>query len=110
MDKLFLTSNLKHLRKVNNITQLDLAKKLNVSQAAVGNYESGYRVPESITLLQISRIFNITVDSLLFDDLRQIDIYKEAELKALRNRVIHRLDTMTTEELKKFESILELID
>lgn len=110
MDKLLLVSNIKFLRNKYNMTQEDLGKKLGLGNTAIANYEAGKRDIDSITLFKLSRIFDITIDSLLLDDLTDIEKYKEAELKALRNRVIHRLDTMTTEELKKFESILELID
>ena len=47
------------------ISQLELAKKLNVSQQAVSMWEIGAKVPRTKTLIRISEICGCTVDELL---------------------------------------------
>ena len=50
---------LQKIRKENNVTQEQLADKLNVSRQAVSKWESGTAYPDTEKLIQISKIFNI---------------------------------------------------
>lgn len=51
--------------KVNNMTQVDLAKKINMSQGIVNNYCTGKREPTLDVLISISKALNESVDYLL---------------------------------------------
>ena len=57
--------NLSFLRKKANITQLELAEKLNYSDKAVSKWERGEAIPDVSVLLEISLIFGVTVDFLI---------------------------------------------
>ena len=59
---------LQKLRKENNITQELLADKLNVSRQAVSKWESGTAYPDTEKLIQISKIFNVSLDELINDN------------------------------------------
>ena len=52
--------NIKQLRELNNLTQLDLANILGVTQIAISNYENGKRLPEKEILFKLVDIFNIS--------------------------------------------------
>ena len=56
------------LRKDNNLTQDELAKKLKISRSAVANYEKGIREPNFEMLENIADCFNISIAELLNDD------------------------------------------
>lgn len=56
---------LKQLREENNLSQLDLANKLNMSQQAISAYEKGTREPDIDTIKKISDFFNVSTDYLL---------------------------------------------
>lgn len=56
------------LRKDNNLTQDELAKKLRISRSAVANYEKGIREPNFEMLENIADCFNISIAELLNDD------------------------------------------
>ena len=58
---------IKKFRKEKNWTQAQLAEHLNVTQSAVGMWESGVRKPDIITLKKLAQIFNCTTDDLLKD-------------------------------------------
>ena len=58
-------TTLKQLRAQKNITQQELATKLNVSKGAVAMWETGKRNPDNETLVRISEYFNISIDYLL---------------------------------------------
>ena len=53
------------LRKAANMTQTDLAEKLNVSRQAVSRWEMGTAKPEVDTLIAMSDLFGVTLDDLL---------------------------------------------
>ena len=59
---------LQKIRKENNITQEGLADKLGVSRQAVSKWESGTAYPDTEKLIQISKIFNISLDELINDN------------------------------------------
>lgn len=64
-----LSEKLQKIRKENNITQEGLADKLNVSRQAVSKWESGSAYPDTEKLIQISKIFNVSLDELINDNI-----------------------------------------
>ncbi len=60
-----LSERLKELRKNYKITQTEMAKKLNISQPAYGDWERGKFEPSPEKLKKLSEIFNVSVDYLL---------------------------------------------
>ena len=56
---------LKELRSKKGISQADLARELNVSVGAVGNWESGTRSPDAKMMQRIADYFNTSTDYLL---------------------------------------------
>lgn len=53
------------LRKENNMTQLQLASLLNVSDKAVSKWERGLGRPDLSLLPQLSKVFNVDIEKLL---------------------------------------------
>jgi transcriptional regulator with XRE-family HTH domain len=63
-----LAKNLIAYRKANNLTQLDLAEKLNYSDKAVSKWERGESVPDIFVLKEIANLYQIPVDYLLTEN------------------------------------------
>ena len=63
--KSIIAKNITDLRHASNMTQLELAEKLNYSDKAVSKWERGEAVPDIIVLKGIADIFHVTVDYLL---------------------------------------------
>lgn len=57
-----------NLRKSNNLTQDEMAKKLFVTRQAVSRWENGETIPNVDTLKLISNIFDISINSLITDN------------------------------------------
>lgn len=57
--------NIMRLRKLVNMTQLELADRLNYSDKSVSKWEQGNGIPDVRILVQIAEIFGVTVDELL---------------------------------------------
>lgn len=53
------------LRKANDMTQEQLAEKLDVSRQSVSKWESGQATPELEKIVAMSAVFNVTTDYLL---------------------------------------------
>lgn len=56
--------NIKKLRIENNLTQKELAEKLNITRPTVGRYELDERFPDKDLIIKIADIFNVSLDSL----------------------------------------------
>lgn len=56
---------LKNLREDNDLTQEELASKLNLTQRAYSHYENGNRDIPLEVLIKIADIFEVSVDYLL---------------------------------------------
>ena len=71
-----LGSNLQYLRRQNGgMTQEKLAEKMNVSRQTVSRWETGEAYPEIEKLLELSRLFSITLDALLKEDMGAMEDY-----------------------------------
>ena len=57
--------NISTLRKAQNMTQMELADKLNISFQAVSNWERGQTMPDISKLGELAEIFCVTIDELL---------------------------------------------
>ncbi|MDD4490720.1 MAG: helix-turn-helix domain-containing protein, partial [Paludibacter sp.] len=53
------------LRKGKNMTQMELADKMNISFQAVSNWERGYSMPDVSKLPELAEILGVSVDELL---------------------------------------------
>jgi len=57
--------NLKRIRKERKLTQSDVAKVLDITVSAYGNYELGQRSPTPEMLIKLANYFNVSIDEIL---------------------------------------------
>lgn len=62
-----LGANIATLRKRSGMTQATLAERINFSDKAVSKWERGESIPDVLTLMQLARLFEVSVDDLLKD-------------------------------------------
>lgn len=62
---MFLGDRISKWRKQKKLTQEELAKKANVTKAAVSNYENGHSTPSNDTLVAIADALDVSTDYLL---------------------------------------------
>lgn len=60
-----LGKSIVEIRKKNNLTQEDFAKKFNVTRQTVSNWENEKSYPDLITLVKISDEFGYSLDTML---------------------------------------------
>lgn len=85
--KIRIGNNIAAYRKRDDMTQAELADRLNYSDKAVSKWERGESVPDVITLVQLAEQFGITVNELLRED-QEIEPPKETPSKRRANKGI----------------------
>lgn len=60
-----IAKNITKYRKLSNLTQGELAEKINYSDKAISKWERAESLPDIIVLKQLSDIFGITIDNLM---------------------------------------------
>ena len=74
-----LSDNLKKIRKMHNLSQEELAEKLNVSRQSVSKWESNQAYPEMDKMIQLCKMFNLNIDDLLNNDIGEVTDTKKAK-------------------------------
>ena len=97
------SERLKKLRKQAQLTQVDVAEKLGISQPAYASWERGVKKPTQENLVKITQVLNVSVDYLVGNSEEKSDELDNIEL-------LFRLNSngLTEEEKKVFKK--ELID
>ena len=86
-------------RKKQNLTQSELAEKLNITDRAVSKWERGISMPDSSIMLELCKILGITVNELLTGENLEMKDYNEQaeenllELKKQKEKADKRLLT-----------------
>ena len=70
-------------RKNNNLTQKQLAEKLNITDRAISKWENGRSLPDSSIMLELCDILKINVNDLLNGEVVLVDNYKEKSEKLI---------------------------
>lgn len=63
-----ISKKIYELRKLNKMSQEQLAERLNVSRQSVSKWEAGESLPDIDRLPELSRIFHVTTDYLLMSE------------------------------------------
>lgn len=74
---MIFSEKLKLIRKNRGLTQEELAEKLDVSRQSIAKWENGLSFPEIYHLINLTNIFNITIDNLVKDDECKINIFEQ---------------------------------
>lgn len=81
---MILADKIIRLRKKNGWSQEELAEKLNVSRQAVSKWEGAQSIPDVERLLELSRLFGVTTDYLIKDELETEEAADEREHVPMR--------------------------
>ena len=91
-------------RKKQNLTQMQLAEKLNITDRAVSKWENGRSMPDSSIMLELCNVLEISVNDLLNGEVIIMDNYKEKseqlllelakQKEAAESRSRHRVEAL----------------
>ncbi|MBQ8408287.1 MAG: helix-turn-helix transcriptional regulator [Clostridia bacterium] len=80
MDQIKIGRFIAERRKIKNLTQAQLAEKMNVTDRAVSKWETGRSLPDSSIMLDLCHELGITVNDLLYGEVVSMENYnKESE-------------------------------
>ena len=98
-----LGEKLKELRIKENLSQEDLAIKLNVSRQAVSKWEQNLSLPDTNNLILIAKIFHVTLDELVNynDNLNTNSEVKENKEKEISEEKIEEQEEKEYEVFEK---------
>ncbi len=111
-------NRIREIRKEKGLSQLELAKKLNVNQTAVSQWERGTTLPSASVLLKLSSILDTSSDyllgisndprSLIYEDQEIMDEVKE-DFPILINKIVDKIENLDASTQKDFfDTLVEL--
>ena len=77
MDQMKIGRFIAERRKNNNLTQMQLAEKLNITDRAVSKWETGKSMPDASIMLSLCKELKISVNDLLNGELVDVENYNE---------------------------------
>lgn len=83
-----LGNKILELRKKNNFSQEELAEKLNVTRQTISNWELNETVPDIRQAKEISKIFQVSLDELVDNDVKSVLVEKISNTEKLSGIVI----------------------
>ena len=77
MDQIKIGKFIAECRKKNNLTQMQLAEKLNITDRAISKWENGKGMPDSSFMLDLCSELKISVNELLSGEVLGVNNYNE---------------------------------
>jgi len=77
VDQIKIGKFIAECRKKNNLTQMQLAEKLNITDRAISKWENGKAMPDSSIMLDLCNELKISVNELLSGEVIKMDDYKK---------------------------------
>ena len=74
---MILADKIINLRKKNSWSQEELAEKLGVSRQSISKYEGAQSIPDMDKILKLSKIFGVTTDYLIKDEIEDPEFLDE---------------------------------
>jgi len=75
-----VSENIKHLRKLHSWTQGEFAEKIEIKRSLVGAYEEGRADPRLNNLTNMAKLFGLTIDQLINQDLTKYGLEQLQQL------------------------------
>ncbi len=107
MDQIKIGKFVAERRKDVNLTQAQLAEKLNITDRAVSKWERGKSMPDSSVMLELCDILKITVNDLLNGEVVTVDNYSKELENKLIEMVKHKEEA--DRRLLKLEIVLGIV-
>ena len=90
---------IKEIRKLNNLTQAELAEKINVDSKYISRLETGTSIASISTLIKISKVLNVELSDIFTVESSQ----KKKKIIELINIKLNRINT------KELKAVLDII-
>ncbi len=93
MDINLIGKNIAKHRKNNGYTQESLAEKLNITAQAVSKWETGLGLPETTIIIELSKLFHISIDEIIQPEIYNNPIinFMNKNLLAPDNKILNKI-------------------
>lgn len=91
-------------RKKNNLTQMQLAEKLNITDRTISKWENGKGMPDSSIMLDLYNELKISVNELLCGELIEMNNYNGVAEKMLLEMA--QKEEMQNKKLMMYENVI----
>lgn len=102
---MILAEKIIKLRKQNGWSQEDLAARLNVSRQSVSKWESMTSIPDLDKIVKMSRIFGVSTDYLLMDEIEEEPSLDAEEI--VQNEELEPTHSVTMEDASNYMNLIE---
>ena len=104
MDQIKIGKFIAECRKKNNLTQMQLAEKLNITDRAISKWENGKGMTDSSIMLDLCNELKISVNELLCGELIEMNNYNEVAEKTLLEMA--QKEEMQNKKLMMYENVI----
>ena len=104
MDQIKIGKFIAECRKKNNLTQMQLAEKLNITDRAISKWENGKGMPDSSIMLDLCNELKISVNELLCGELIEMNNYNKVAEKTLLEMA--QKEEMQNKKLMMYENVI----
>jgi len=97
------------LRKANNLSQEEVAKRLFVTRQAVSKWECGESYPDIENLFALAKLYNVTIDDIV-DNSKELPLHKpEEEQSVIFSDILVEQDDKKLERKRLFLEMLRFV-
>lgn len=86
-----VAANLAQLRRINGLTQAELAKKINYSDKSVSKWERGEGLPDLKVLVQLAALYGVPLDTLVTENTTREIEQSQKQRGRLSSRILSEL-------------------
>ena len=90
MENSVFGNRVKKLRLDNGYSMQDLANKINVTKSSINMWENGGSIPKDNILIELSKLFNVSIDYLLGNEERAEQVPETKTLHSKKFRKIRQ--------------------
>lgn len=117
MFKKKIARNIKYYRKINDYTQETLADTLNNTRSAISSWETGTNTPDIFTLIELTKLFNVSLSQLVGEQERDYysSSFSEEDLAERQDNerlfLLHqKLELLSHADLELIEFAFDVIE
>ena len=100
MDKLTMGDRIKETRKKRELTQEQLAEKVDVTLEYISQIERGLRTPSMQVFIKLVEVLDVSADYLLRDTVSTVNLYED-------NVLGHKLKKLTPKQRVALEALID---
>ena len=103
-----IADKIKNARTIKKLTQEQVAEDINVSRQTISNWENGKSLPDIVSIIRMSELYDLSLDELLKGDVTLLNkIERDMKVAKAENNVIKfvrkRSDTYLIDMLQVLE-------